>query len=231
MFEDRDDAGARLAERLSAYAGSKTALVLGIPRGGVVVGSGVSRRLGLPLDVFISLKLRAPGNEELAVGAMTELGNVYIEQDLMRRLGMSLERLGDEFHRERQEIEWRRLLYRGGRDLPEVAGRDVILVDDGLATGCTMLAAAEALRPRKPRRLIAAVPVAPADKFEALEACFDETVVLKTPVAFDAVGAFYRDFWPVPDAVVLERLSSRAGKSGKRRQPAAVRGTRPSPGS
>jgi putative phosphoribosyl transferase len=206
MFRDRQEAGQQLAAALQKYAGHEGALVLGIPRGGVVVGLEVSRILGLPLDVLITRKLRAPDNPELALGALAETGFMHLNEDLIAaypwlRRAIEQERLIQE-----QEIARRRMLYRNGQQLPSLHGRLAILLDDGVATGATYLASVETLRAAGVGRLVAGLPVAPAETANVIAARVDECIVLASPYPFYAVGQHYLDFGQVSDEEVAECL-------------------------
>ena len=159
-FRNRTDAGRRLAEKLAAYANRPDVLVLALPRGGVPVGFEVARALGAPLDVFLVRKLGVPGYEELAMGAVATGGVRVLNDEIVRGLGISEHEIDAAAARELQELARRQRLYRGDRPLPDIAGRTVILVDDGLATGATMRAAIQALRHQQPARIIVAVPTA-----------------------------------------------------------------------
>jgi putative phosphoribosyl transferase len=204
VFSDRRQAGTRLAEALGEYRG-KGVVVLGIPRGGVPVAAEVARRLDAELDVIVARKLGAPISRELAVGAVTANGGRFLNEQLIRELEVSdayLERVVAE---EMAEAHRRETRFRGGRPLPSLAGRTVIVVDDGLATGATMLAAVRAVRKREPARLVVAVPVGSGQACAAVGQEADEVVCLSQPVPFFAVGAFYEHFEPTEDAEV-ERI-------------------------
>jgi predicted phosphoribosyltransferase len=207
-FRDRADAGARLAERLEAYRGPD-ALVLGIPRGGVPVAAEVAARLGGELDVVVARKLGAPGQPELALGAVTADGGRFLNEDTVRELQPSEAYLEAVTAREMAEARHRERRFRGGRPAPRVRGRTVILVDDGLATGATMRAALRAVRARGPARLVVAVPVGSRQACEALRAEADEVVALHQPEPFLAVGLHYQHFEPTEDTEV-ERLLAAA---------------------
>jgi putative phosphoribosyl transferase len=204
VFRDRADAGAKLAKQLERHRGPRT-LVLGIPRGGVVVAAEVARRLAAELDLIVARKLGAPTSEELAIGAVTANGGRYLNDSIIRALNVSPEYLERVTEREEAEARRREGRFRGGRPAPQIAGRTVIVVDDGLATGATMHAAVRAIRQQSPARLIVAVPVGSGDACAAIRQEVDELVCLFEPALFDAVGAFYLDFQPTDDAVV-ERL-------------------------
>lgn len=215
MFKDRSDAGRQLADALRAYAGIADGLVVALPRGGVVVGYEISRALRLPLEVFIVRKIGYPGNPECAYAALGETGKLYIAQEGHGFRSISSGYL-EECRAEQEKEIWRRKrLYRGGLPFPRINGRTVLLVDDGLATGATFEAAVLALRELKPKRLIGAVPVAPAQTIERLRAELDELVVLEVPEFFMAVGQVYADFRQVEDAEVVRLLEAGETLAGK----------------
>jgi predicted phosphoribosyltransferase len=209
-FEDRADAGRKLAERLSAYAGRHDVLVLAIPRGGVPVAFEVARALGAPLDVFLVRKLGLPGHKELAMGAVASGGIRVLNHDVLQALKPPFRAITEIAARELEELVRRERLYRGDRLPPDVRGRTVIVVDDGLATGSTMRAAVAALRRLEPARLIVAVPTAaPSACAEvALEA--DECICLINPDPFYAVGLWYEDFSATSDDQVRDLLKRAA---------------------
>jgi predicted phosphoribosyltransferase len=206
-FRNRTDAGRQLAEKLAAYANRPDVLVLALPRGGVPVGFEVARELGAPLDVFLVRKLGVPGYEELAMGAVATGGVRVLNDEIVRGLGISEHEIDAAAARELQELARRQRLYRGDRPLPDVAGRTVILVDDGLATGATMRAAIQALRQQQPARIVVAVPTASPDTCEALKAEADDVVCAMTPEPFLAVGHWYEDFTQTTDDEVRELLA------------------------
>lgn len=205
-FHDRTEAGRQLAQRLAAYANRPDVIVLALPRGGVPVAFEVARALGAPLDVFIVRKLGVPGHEELAMGAVATGGVRIINEPLVRALGIPEYVIDAVAAMEQQELERRERLYRGDRPPPDVRGRTVILVDDGLATGATMLAAIRAIRKMQPGRIVAAVPVASRDTCEALGNEADDMVCAVTPEPFYAVGQWYEDFSQTTDEEVRELL-------------------------
>lgn len=213
-YADRSEAGRVLAERL-APAGLEGAVVLALPRGGVPVGHEIARRLSCPLDVLVTRKIGYPPQPELGVGAIAEGGAPVFDDALLARLGLTEEDLAATVAAERAELTRRIEVYRRGRPLPETAGRPVIVVDDGLATGGTARAAVRALRGRGPSRLVLAVPVGAADTVAALEAEVDELVVPAAPRDFRAVGQWYRDFEQLTDADVVAWLD-RAAHSRQR---------------
>jgi len=209
LFRDRQDAGRRLAERLGPISGD--VLVLGLPRGGIPVAYEVARSLQAPLDVFVVRKLGVPGQEELAMGAIAT-GNVrVVNRDVVDALRIPPRILDQVAESEALELERRERSYREGRPAPSVAGKTVILVDDGLATGSTMRAAVAALRQLGPARIVVAVPVAAASTCQELRAEVDEVVCLATPEPFLAVGRFYEDFSQTMDDEVRALLAE-AGK-------------------
>jgi predicted phosphoribosyltransferase len=207
LFHDRRDAGQVLARRLSAYRGRPDALVLALPRGGVPVGHAVARALGLPLDVFVVRKLGVPGHEELAMGAIASGGVRVMNDSLLRMLSLTAAQIDAVTQAETQELARRERLYRNGRPPLEVARRTVLLVDDGLATGATMRAAARALRMRAPARLVIAVPTGAHDSCEALRGEADDIVCATRPEPFHAVGCWYEAFPQISDEEVQALLS------------------------
>jgi putative phosphoribosyl transferase len=213
-FSDRTHAGKVLAADLAAYAGRAGLLVLALPRGGVPVAHEVAIALDAPLDVFLVRKLGTPGQEELAMGAIASGGVRVLNEDVIRLLGLSTGDIDRMAARESREIERREREYRGARPPADIDGRTVILVDDGLATGATMRAAARAVRAQRPRELIIAVPVAARDTCESLRAEADTVVCTETPEPFQAVGLWYSDFQQTPDADVRRLLEWHPRVSG-----------------
>ena len=210
-FRDRVDAGRELARHLGDHADSDDVIVLGLPRGGVPVASEVARALGVPLDVFVVRKLGVPGHDELAMGAIASGGVRVVNRDVVEAAGISLDQLDRAVERESRELERRAGAYRGERPPPEVAGKTVILVDDGLATGSTMRAAVEALKQQGAGRIVVAVPVAARQTCEELSRHVDEIVCACTPEPFYAVGLWYDDFSQTGDDEVRQLLSDAAG--------------------
>jgi putative phosphoribosyl transferase len=205
-FHDRRDAGRRLASELDHYAGRPGVIVLGLPRGGIPVGYEVGLALGAPFDAFLVRKLGVPGHEELAMGAIAGGDVRVLNEDVVRTLEIDEASIGAAVARERRELERRERLYRHGLPPPDVRDRIAILVDDGLATGATMRAAAAALRARDPQRIVAAVPVAAPQVCAEIEPEVDEIICALTPEHFDAVGAWYEHFEPPSDTQVVELL-------------------------
>ena len=208
VFHDRQEAGRLLAGTLEAYRDDPDGLILALPRGGVAVGHELSLALHLPLDVFITRKLGAPDNPEYAIGALSETGAVYLNPEAVEAFHLSRTDLDAMIGVARQEISRRQQLYRNGLPLAPVTGRTIILVDDGMATGATFFATIEALSELSPRRLVAALPVAPQDNVAALRTLADDVIVLSTPEPFLAVGYHYHSFAQVDDAQVLAYLQT-----------------------
>jgi putative phosphoribosyl transferase len=204
-FEDREDAGRRLAERLERYRDERP-VVFALPRGGVPVGFEVSRTLGAPLDVFVARKLGAPGQPEFGIGAVAPGGVRILNGDVVGRLGIPEDYVERITEKEMAEVQRRMRLFRGDRPEPMVAGKTVILVDDGLATGVTARAAVEALHRLRPRRLILAAPVCAAQTARLLAPEVDELVCLEAPPDLGAIGFWYRDFSQTSDEEVIELL-------------------------
>jgi putative phosphoribosyl transferase len=203
---NRTDAGRRLAATLSAYAGRPDVIVLALPRGGVVVAYEVARELDVPLDVFIVRKLGVPGHEELAMGAIASGGALVLDEALVRELRVSERDFRTAIAAEQRELERREKEYRGDRPLPDIAGRTVVLVDDGLATGASMRVAVAALKQEHPARIVVAVPVAPPETCDALRREADDVVCAVTPEPFYAVGLWYEDFTQTTDKEVHDLL-------------------------
>jgi len=207
LFQDRHDAGQRLAEQLPQYRGTD-AIVLGLPRGGVVVAYEVARALDLPLDVAIVRKIGAPGNPEYAIGAIAENGELSLNEEEIEAYGIPRTYVDREMARQQQEIAGRKQRYRDGRGLPPLRDRTAIVIDDGVATGFTTATALKAVRKEHPRRIVLAVPVAPRETLGWLASLADEVVCLDTPEPFLAVGRFYVDFSQVGDDEVRRLLDA-----------------------
>ncbi len=207
MFRDRQQAGRQLAERLEGRR-AEGLLVLGVPRGGVVVAAEVARRLGAELDITVPRKLRAPHNPELAIGAVGEDGSVYLDERTVAALGVPPDYLQEEVREQLREIQRRRTAYRGDRPPPELGGRTVILVDDGIATGSTMVAAVRSARSRGAAEVVVAVPVAPPEAVRRLRQEGCEVVCVHEDPLFVAVGQFYEDFTQVSDEEVRAILQA-----------------------
>jgi putative phosphoribosyl transferase len=209
-FRDRRDGGAHLARELTAYADRPDLLVLALPRGGVPVGYEIARALHAPLDVFVVRKLGVPGHAELAMGAIAGGGATHLNVDVIAALGIPDEVIASTIAREQRELERRERLYRGDRPRPEIEGRTIILVDDGLATGASMQAAIAALREEHPSRVVVAVPVAAAETCASLRDAADDVVCCRTPYPFHGVGVWYDDFSQLTDAGVRTLLDAAA---------------------
>ena len=210
LFKDRRDAGKQLAQELSAYAGRSDVIVLALPRGGVPVAYEVARALNAPLDIFIVRKLGLPGHEELAIGAIASGGIRVLNHDIVQALKIPQTMIDTITRQELQELERRERAYRGDRPPPEVRGRTVILIDDGLATGASMRAAVAALRAQNSARIVVAVPTAAPETCAAFESEVDEIVCAMTPEPFYGVGRWYEDFSQTTDEEVRALLEEAA---------------------
>lgn len=206
IFRDRRDAGVKLADELKDYKDRKDVLVLALPRGGVITGYEVASFLRCPLDIIIVRKIGFPGEPELAVGAVSETGTVFLNQSIISTYGVSDKYINGEISSQKAEIQRRVDLYRKGKKIPDLKEKVIILVDDGIATGATMKAAISALKAEGIKRLVAAIPVAPPETAEELRQEVDELVCLETPYDFMAVGSYYQDFTQVSDEKVVEIL-------------------------
>jgi putative phosphoribosyl transferase len=220
MFRNREEAGRLLAQALVEYQGRPGLVVLGLPRGGVPVARIVADFLGAPMDVFLVRKLGVPWQPELAFGAIAETaGNDLpvrvIDQCLVEECALTSKVIEEIVAREQREIDRRSRLYRGSRSMIDVRGKEVIIVDDGLATGSTMMAAVRALRHQRAKRVVVAVPVGPRDTCDALQKEADEVVCLSSPKPFEAVGAWYEDFTQASDREVQDALSPMASAIGR----------------
>jgi erythromycin esterase-like protein/predicted phosphoribosyltransferase len=222
LFLDRRDAGRRLAEKIAGYSNRPDVLVLALPRGGVPVAYEVARALNAPLDVFVVRKLGVPGYEEVAMGAVATGGVRVLNNEIVEGLGIPASMIDAVAARERQELARRERLYRDGRPQPDVRGRTVILVDDGLATGATMHAAIEALRQQGPKRIIVAVPTASPDTCEEMKRRADEVICAITPEPFHAVGRWYQEFSQTTDEEVRELLARQNKSDGEAAQSPAA---------
>jgi putative phosphoribosyl transferase len=207
QFLNRREAGRVLASYLTQYSGRDDVIVLALPRGGVPVGFEVAQRLGVPLDVFLVRKLGVPGREELAMGAIASGGVRVLNQQVVRMLRISPRDIDEVAQLEQAELERREREYRGDRALPELRGKIAMLVDDGLATGATMRAAAKALRRLGPAKVVVAVPAAAPETCEEFRHEVDEIICAQTPEPFYAVGVWYVDFSPTSDQEVRDLLA------------------------
>ncbi|MFI5342683.1 MAG: phosphoribosyltransferase [Chlamydiales bacterium] len=210
FFYDRHDAGRQLAEQLKKYKGQKDAIVLGLARGGVVTAYEVAKLLSLPLNAIVPKKIGAPGNPELAIGAIMENGEAVFNDSIIRMLGIPqnyIERTTKEKQIQAQE---RAALYRRYAPLPTIKGHTVILVDDGIATGATMLASVKGMRKEEAKHIVVAVPVASTDSLLLIEKMADEVVCLDSEEDFGAVGFFYQNFSQTEDEEVIKLLKLKA---------------------
>jgi predicted phosphoribosyltransferase len=203
LFKDRVDAGKQLAEKLKDHVGPD-GIVLAIPRGGVIVGAEIARRLGLGLDLIVPRKIGSPQNPEVAIGAVTQDGSVLLNRRLIDMIGISEPELQELISREIREIDRRLSVYRAGEAPVDYAGRQIVVVDDGVATGHTMFASLRSARKMQPKELILAIPVAPGETLEALKKEVDYTVCLFAPDDFYAVGQFYERFDQISDEEVVK---------------------------
>jgi predicted phosphoribosyltransferase len=215
FFVDRVDAGKRLASELKNFSGKK-GIVLAIPRGGVVVGYVIAKTLNLPLDIIIPRKIGAPNNPELAIGAVAEDGTAILDQNLIKYLGVSREYVIEETESQKKEIRRRLKLYKQDASYPDLNGLDVIVVDDGIATGSTMKAALASVKNRGASSITVAVPVGPPSTIEELEKMADSVVCLYTPEFFQAIGEFYKDFSQTSDEEVIGLLLENKGNLDKK---------------
>ena len=211
MFVNREDAGRKLAAALMRFK-NEHPCILALPRGGVVVAYEVAKALEAPLDLALVRKIGAPFQPELAVAAVLDgkAPELVVNERLMNEIGLSYEWLADQETKELREIERRRRLYIGGRARIDVAGKTAIIIDDGIATGATMLAAIQALRRSHPKQVVLAVPVAPAQTLHRLRTEVDEVVCLETYESFGGVGEYYRDFTQVDDETVRQLIAQTA---------------------
>ena len=205
-FTDRRHAGRVLASRLTKYAGRNDVIVLALPRGGVPVASEVASALSAPMDVFLVRKLGTPGHRELAMGAIASGGVRVVNEDVVQWYGISEAAIDRIAREEQEELERRERAYRDDRPAPDLTNKIVVLIDDGLATGSTMRAAAQAVRAHRPARVVIAVPVGAPQTCAELAVCADEVVCARMPEPFSAVGQWYLNFEQTDDAEVRELL-------------------------
>jgi len=206
IFENRVDAGRQLSKPLQGFGNQQDVVVLGIPRGGVVVAFEIASVIHAPLDIFLSRKLGVPGHEELAFGAVADGDGRYLDQEVIRTANITPQQIERVTAKARETLAERAALYRGKWPPLQIASRTIILADDGIATGASVHAAIHALRQMKPAKLVLAVPVAPRSTCAWLRELVDKLVCLYEPVDFYAVGQFYRDFSQVTDGEVVELL-------------------------
>ena len=204
IFNTREEAGRRLAEQLGAWREAPDTVVIALPRGGVPVAAEVAQALGLPLDIFFVKKIPAPHNEEVGIGAVSENGFMQVDSHAVSLLGVSDRYLQERAVQKREEMHAKRQRY--GRPVPDFSGKTVLLVDDGIATGSSMLLAARALREAGASRVVLAAPVAPAELLPALREVADDVVIVHPSDNLIAVGRFYRDFHQLDDEEVVAIL-------------------------
>lgn len=217
-FKNRIQAGQQLARQLSAYIRHPDAIVLALPRGGVPVGFAMTQSLQIPLDVLLVRKLGMPGHQEYAIGAVAGGGICLLNDEVVASYGISKPVIDAMIQQESQEIVRRETLYRANRPPLQLKNRIVILVDDGIATGSSMLAAIQAVRHAQPSRIIVAVPVAPADVCRILESEVDQVICLRTPQPFYAVGLWYEDFHQITDDEATHLLDEAHREEAQRKQ-------------
>lgn len=206
IFQNRTQAGKQLAIKLSSYKAIKNLIILAIPRGGIIVGKKLSQALNCPLDVIVTKKIGAPGNPELAIGAVGAIGEPVIDEELAARVGADEKYIKNQISNLKSEIERREKVFRQGKPPLDLKDKTVILTDDGVATGATMEAAVEVVRQQNPKKIVVAVPVIARDSLVKIEAKADEVVYLDAPELFFAVGQFYKEFPQVEDREVKELL-------------------------
>lgn len=206
MFQDRKEAGLRLAEKLIKYRGSKDTIVVALPRGGVVVGAEIAQKIDAPLDVIITRKIGFPGEPEFAIGAISENGKILLNDKIIERYNISKVYIDEEISKQKAEIERRILSFRNGKPLPSMKDKIIILVDDGVATGFTMISAIKALREEGIKKLVVAIPLSSNDAFQKLKTASDEIICLEIPEYFLAIGNFYIEFEQLTDEDVKELM-------------------------
>jgi putative phosphoribosyl transferase len=208
MFQDRKEAGLKLAEKLIKYRGSKDTIVIALPRGGVVVGAEIAQKIGAPLDVIITRKIGFPGEPEFAIGAIAENGKLVLNDYIIKRYNISQGYLDEEISKQKVEIERRIISYRNGKTLSSIKDKNIVLVDDGVATGFTMIAAVKALKEEGIKKLVVAIPLSSKDAFQKLKTATDEIICLEIPEFFLAIGNFYCEFEQLTDEEVKELMKN-----------------------
>jgi len=206
MFHDRQEAGQKLAQALEKFKNAKEAIILALPRGGVVVGFEIAKALNLPLDIVVPRKIGAPDNPEFAIGAITESGEGIFDQETIAFYRISKEYIKKTVAEEKKEALRRLKLYRGDRPPLDLKDKTVILIDDGIATGATMRAAIKSVKEKGAKKVIVAVPVSAPDSFKIIKKEVDEMISLAVPVFFGAVGAFYENFEQTSDEEVVDLM-------------------------
>lgn len=208
VFQDRKEAGCKLADKLAKYTDEKEIIVLALPRGGVAIGAEIAKKIGASLDVIITRKIRFPEEPEFAIGAIAENGKVALNDQIVKRYNIPQSYLDEEICIQKAEIERRLIAYRDGEKLAFIKDKTVILVDDGVATGFTIIAAINALKDEGVKKLIVAVPVSPQDTFLKLKGLVDEIICLETPEVFLAIGDFYYEFEQLTDEEVMQLIQN-----------------------
>ncbi len=206
-FKDRQEAGKEVARALAEYKG-KNVVVMGMPRGGVVVAREVAEALDAPLDIVVTRKIGAPGEPEFALGAVTQEGDVIVDSRAAESVGATAEYLQEEARRKKSEVKERMRRLRGDAPYPSLEGKTIIIIDDGMATGNSMRAAVQSIKMRGPKEVVVAVPVAPREAVAELSREGTKVVCLEQPRFFFAIGEFYKDFGQVEDAEVRKLLES-----------------------
>lgn len=207
-FEDREEAGEKLAKELKKFKRESGVVVLALPRGGVVLGEKVAKILDLPLDLIVTRKISSPGNPEYAIGAINEVGAGIFNQDEIKKLNINSKYIKSEVEKEKKEARRRLDLYRSGKDEISLENKIAIIVDDGIATGLTMMAAIKSVKTKNPKKIIVAIPVSARDSLEKIKNMVDETICLQVPQFFGAVGAFYKSFNQVDDNEVVAIMNT-----------------------
>jgi predicted phosphoribosyltransferase len=215
FFEDRKDAGQRLVSMVEGYREKPNTLTLGLPRGGVVVALEIALALKLPLDVWVTRKIGAPFNAELAIGSVDSNGNLLLDENTAKLYEVSDRYIREEVEEQKEEIKRRYLKYRGQESAPDVNEKTVLVVDDGVATGYTMMAALKSVRHAGAERIVCAIPVSSPQVIHNLEKLSDEVACLSTPSYFGAVGEFYRNFSQITDEEVIECLQKAKAALGR----------------
>lgn len=206
IFENREEAGKKLVAKLKSFQSKKNLIILAIPRGGLIIGKQLSQSLNCPLDIIVTKKIGAPGNPELAIGAMGAVGEPVINKELAARVGADEKYIKSQISNLESEVARRIKEYRGDKLPLKLKNKTVIITDDGVATGATMEAAVEVVRQQNPKKIIVAIPVIARDSLKKIEGKADEVIYLDAPLMFFAVGQFYRDFPQTTDEEVKELL-------------------------
>ena len=208
QFKDRIDAGKQLAQELKVYKNDPEAITIALPRGGVVIGFEISKALNLPLDIVVPRKIGAPGNEEFAIGAVAEDGEPMLNEEVVKLYNISKKYIDETIEKEKKEAQRRLKTYRGDRQPLDLKNKTAIIVDDGIATGATMIAAIHSTKAKGASKIVVAVPVGAPDSVEKVRALVDEVVCMDTPAFFGAVGAFYEVFPQTTDEEVIGMLKN-----------------------